>query len=64
MIALTCNEIRRLFTVLIVEPARALGLPAGLVTLATPPPTPRPHQPLPAPTRRPSHGHNDLRLEY
>ena len=32
LIALTCNEIRRLFTALIVEPARALGLPAGLVT--------------------------------
>ena len=50
LIALTCNEIRRLFTTLIVEPARASACPLRLVTLATPPPTPRPHQPLPAPT--------------
>jgi len=27
LIALTCNEIRRLFTVLIIEPARALACP-------------------------------------
>ena len=27
MIALTCNEIRRLFTVLVVEPARAPACP-------------------------------------
>ena len=42
LIALTCNEIRRLFT----DPDRRTRprhrLPAGLVTLATPPPTPRP----------------------
>jgi hypothetical protein len=27
MIALTCNEIRRLFTILVIEPARVLACP-------------------------------------
>ena len=64
MIALTCNEIRRLFTILVVEPARAPACPLAWSTLATTPPTPRPHQPLPATGSQPSDGHNDLRLEY
>jgi hypothetical protein len=48
MIPLTCSEIRRLFTVLVVEPRR-VPLPASLVDLAPTPPTPRPNQPLQAP---------------
>ena len=35
---LACNEIHRLFNVLIVEPRPHCGLPAGLVNLASPPP--------------------------
>ena len=48
MIPLTCSEIRRLFTVLVVDTPPRPGLPASLVELAPTPPTPRPHQPLPA----------------
>jgi hypothetical protein len=36
LIALTCDEIRRLLTVLVVEPARALACPKGVVGLGTP----------------------------
>src|SRR4029079_1566412 len=50
MIALTANENLRLLIVLIVEPAPRCALPRGLVFLAPPPSTPRPHLPLPAPT--------------
>ena len=47
-IPLTRNEIASLFTTLITEPARDARPPAALVHLATPPPAPRPDQPLPA----------------
>ena len=50
LIALISNEIRHLFTKLITEPTPPTHRPAGLVTLATPPPTPSPRQPLPPPT--------------
>jgi hypothetical protein len=63
LIELTCNEIRRLLTALVVEPARALacpeaGRPGDDVTNTAP---------APATTNastQPSDGHNDLRLEY
>ena len=63
MIALTTNEIRRLFTVLIVEPARALacpwpGHPGDAAINTTPAST------TTSANTRPSHGHNDLQLEY
>ena len=64
LIPLTCNEIRRLFTVLVVAPRRVPACPRRLVDLAPTPPTPRPHQPLPAPGDSLDDGHNDLRLEY
>ena len=63
LIALTCNEIRRMLTIYVIDPGRAL-------------PAPRPGRtgddvtntaPEPATTsakRRPAHGYNDLRLEY
>ena len=63
MIALTCNEIRRLFTVLIIEPARALafrwpGHTGDAAINTTPAPT------TTSANTPPSHGHNDLQLEY
>ena len=48
LIALTCNEIHRLFNTYIAEPIR--DLPAALVNQATPTSTPRQNQPLPART--------------
>ena len=64
MIALTCNEIRRLFTIFIVEPARVLGLPTGLVDAGD---AATNTAPAPATTsdRKPNiNADNDLRLEY
>ena len=54
LIALTCNEIRRLFIDLRHRARPSPRLPAGLVALAATPPAPRPHQPLPAPGGRPT----------
>lgn len=62
LIALTCNEIRRLFTIFVSEPGRALGLSRSLVGLATRPLAPRPNQPLTAPGSS-TRVDNDLRLE-
>ena len=64
LIALTCNEIRRLLTALVIEPGRVLTCPAstgrpGAAVINT--------APAPATTsakRQSSNGHNDLRLEY
>jgi hypothetical protein len=47
LIALTCNEIRHLFTKLITEPHPPAHRYTDLVTLATPPSTPCPRLPLP-----------------
>ena len=46
-IPLTRNEISHLFAVLLLTPGPQPALPAALVSVATTPPTPRPHQPLP-----------------
>ena len=63
LIALTCNEIRRLFTVLVIEPARALacpepGRPGDDATNTAPAPA------TTSAKKRHSARHNDLRLEY
>ena len=63
MIPLTCSEIRRLFTVLVVTPRRTLACPqlgrTGADATNTAP------EPATTSTRRqPGDGHNDLRLEY
>ena len=47
-IPLTRNEIARLLATLIIQPSTRHLAPAPLVRLATPPPAPRPNQPLPA----------------
>ena len=63
LIALTCNEIRRLFVRLVIEPGRSLACPLAWshwrrrINTA----------PAPATTtvkKTPTHGHNDLRLEH
>jgi hypothetical protein len=51
LIALTRNEIRKLFTILVIEPCRTEPCP-NLVGLATTPSVPRPHQSLPATKHR------------
>jgi len=64
LIALTCIEVRRLFTALVIEPARVLACPHAWSRWR------RRHQrtePEPATTsgrRQQCNGHNDLRLEY
>ena len=63
LIALTCNEIRRLFISFVIEPGRALACPLAwspgddVINTAPAPATTGARKP-------PSHGHNDLRLEY
>jgi hypothetical protein len=49
LIALTVNEIRRLFAKLITNTARPAGFHLAWVTMAATPPSPRPSQPLPHP---------------
>ena len=63
LIELTCNEIRRLFAIYVIEPGRGWAAPkpgrSGYAAINT--------APAPATTsarKRPTHGHNDLRLEY
>jgi hypothetical protein len=63
MIALTCNEIRRLFNVLIIEPAHAFVRPLAWSSWR------RRHNITPvsittSANRQSSRGHNDLQLEY
>ena len=47
-IPLTRNEIAHLLATVTASPGRDAGAPPPLVTLATPPPAPRPDLPLPA----------------
>jgi hypothetical protein len=47
-VPLTRNEIARLFTTLIIQPATNPQAPAALVQMETPPPASRPKMPLPA----------------
>jgi hypothetical protein len=63
LIALTCSQIRRLFTVFVIEPGRALGCPrpgppGAAATNTAPEPA------TTSPKKQPLDGHNDLRLEY
>lgn len=63
LIALTCNEIARLLTALVVGPARVPACPHAWSTWRDAINT----APAPATTtakKQPSSGHNDLRLEY
>ena len=62
-IPLTRNEIARLFATLLIQPARDTRHRLHWSALATPPPAPRPNQPLPAASPR-NHEDHDLRLEY
>jgi hypothetical protein len=63
MIALTCNEIRRLFTAMIIKPARVLACPLAWSAWR------RRHQHHARichyqRQQTAEHGHNDLQLEY
>ena len=63
LIALTCSEIRRLFTIYVIEPSRTLACPMAW----SPGDDATNTAPAPATTsakKPPDHGHNDLRLEY
>jgi hypothetical protein len=62
LIALTCNEIRRLFAIFVIEPGRTLACPrpghtGDETNTALEPATTSAKRP-------PAHGRNDLRLEY
>jgi hypothetical protein len=62
IIALTTNEIRRLFTVLIVEPTCALACPLAWSSWRC---RHQPHAHITTSANRPlSHGRNDFQLEY
>jgi len=63
LIELTCNEVRRLLTIFVIEPARILACPEAWSHWR------RQHQYSAAPAttaakKRLVHDHNDLRLEY
>jgi hypothetical protein len=53
LIALTCNEIRRLFMIYVIEPGRTMACPDAWSQWRRRHQTPRPRQPLPAPRSRP-----------